>query len=64
MPELILSVEDEVPISYGRFDLLDRSDLGHEAESEAAAGALLAEPGQIALGQVSMEAVPGHKRHT
>ncbi|MBE3015450.1 hypothetical protein IL992_40795 [Microbispora sp. NEAU-D428] len=54
MAELIRSVEDEVPISYGRFDLLDASGLGAEAEPEEAAGALLAEPGQVALGQVGV----------
>jgi hypothetical protein len=48
--EPIRSVEDEVPISYGRFDLFDGSDLGQEAEPEAETDALLAEPDQTALG--------------
>ncbi|MGJ6969221.1 hypothetical protein ACSDR0_45765 [Streptosporangium sp. G11] len=55
MAELIRGVEDEVPISYGRFDLFDGSGLGQEAEPEAEAGALLAEPDRIALGQVGIK---------
>ncbi|WP_371779735.1 hypothetical protein [Streptosporangium subroseum] len=55
MAELIRSVEDEVPIFYGRFDLFDGSGLGYEAEPETAAGALLAEPDRIALGQVGIK---------
>ncbi|MEU6430938.1 hypothetical protein ABZ860_33990 [Microbispora sp. NPDC046973] len=54
MAELIRSVEDEVPISYGRFDLIDASGLDAEAQPEEAAGALLAEPGQVALGRVGV----------
>lgn len=55
MAELIRSVEDEVPISYGRFDLLDGSGLGQEAEPETEAGALLVEPDRIALGQAGIK---------
>jgi hypothetical protein len=55
MAELIRSVEDEVPISYGLFELFDGSGLGHEAEPETATGALLTEPGQIALGQLRVD---------
>ncbi|MFG1866367.1 hypothetical protein [Microbispora bryophytorum] len=55
MAQPLRSVEDEVPISYGRFDLLDACGLGVEAGAEeAAAGALLAEPGRVALGQVGV----------
>ncbi|WP_433259327.1 hypothetical protein ACQPYK_49880 (plasmid) [Streptosporangium sp. CA-135522] len=54
MAELIRSIDDEIPISYGRFGLIDGSGLGKEAEPEAAVGALLAEPGQIALGQIGV----------
>ncbi|MEV4380767.1 hypothetical protein [Streptosporangium sp. NPDC049644] len=55
MAELIRSVEDEVPISYGRFGLFDGSGLGQDAEPETEAGALLAEPDRIALGQVGIK---------
>ncbi|MEU6414564.1 hypothetical protein [Microbispora sp. NPDC046933] len=54
MARLLRTVEDEVPISYGRFDLLDASGLGLPAGTEIAAGALLTEPGQVALGQVGV----------
>ncbi|GGL51559.1 hypothetical protein [Planomonospora parontospora] len=55
MAELIRSVEDEMPISYSRFDLVDGSGLGHDAEQETETGALLTEPGRIALGQVGIK---------
>ncbi|MEO3860453.1 hypothetical protein [Acrocarpospora sp. B8E8] len=55
MAEMIRGVEDEVPISCGRFNLFDGSDLGHDADPETEAGALLAEPDQIALGQVGIK---------
>ncbi|MFI7468817.1 hypothetical protein [Nonomuraea sp. NPDC049646] len=51
---MLRRVEDEVPISYGRFDLFDGSGLGREPEEEVAAGSLLAEPGAIALGQLGI----------
>jgi hypothetical protein len=54
MAELIRSVEDEAPISYGRFGLHDDSGLGREAEQESESGALLVEPGGIALGEVGL----------
>lgn len=55
MAGLLRGVEDEVPILYGRFDLHDGSGLGWEAEEESEAGALLAEPGGIALGQLGIK---------
>ncbi|MBG0825838.1 hypothetical protein HS048_34715 [Planomonospora sp. ID91781] len=55
MAELIRSIEDEVPISRGRFDLFDGSDLGHDAEPKVETGALLTEPGRIALGHVGIK---------
>ncbi|MEN3539954.1 hypothetical protein AAH991_32925 [Microbispora sp. ZYX-F-249] len=54
MAEVIRAVEDEVPISHGRFDLVDASGLGTHAGPEAAAGALWAEPGRVALGQAGV----------
>ncbi|MFI7048927.1 hypothetical protein [Streptosporangium sandarakinum] len=54
MAELIRGVEDEVPISYGRFDLFDGSGLGRNAEPETEIGALLAGPDRSALGQVGI----------
>ncbi|MFI7641719.1 hypothetical protein [Nonomuraea sp. NPDC049400] len=54
MPELIRHVEDEVPISYGRFGLYDASGLGDDAERESGFGVLPAEPGGVALGPVDL----------
>ncbi|MFI7133540.1 hypothetical protein ACIBQ1_48245 [Nonomuraea sp. NPDC050153] len=54
MPELIRSVEDEVPTSYGGFDLNDASGLGDDADRESESGALLTGPGGIALGCVGL----------
>ncbi|WP_327107753.1 hypothetical protein [Nonomuraea glycinis] len=54
MAGLLRGVEDEVPISYGLFDLRDGSGLGREAEEEEA-GSLLAGPGAIALGQLRIK---------
>ncbi|GII86529.1 hypothetical protein Ssi03_45190 [Sphaerisporangium siamense] len=64
MAELIRSVEDEVPISYGRFDLFDGFGGDHVVEPEVEAGALLVEPDQVALGQVGMKSQDGRERRT
>jgi hypothetical protein len=55
MAGLLRGVEDEVPISYGRFDLRDGSGLGLEAEEEDEVGSLLTGPGAIALGQLRIK---------
>jgi hypothetical protein len=55
MAGLLRGVEDEVPISYGRFDLRDGSGLGLEAEEEDEVGSLLTGPGAIALAQLRIK---------
>jgi hypothetical protein len=52
--ELIRSVYDEAPISYGRFSLYDVSGYGWDAVQETEHGALLAEPEGISLGRVEL----------
>ncbi|WP_143653278.1 hypothetical protein [Streptosporangium subroseum] len=59
MAELIRSVYDEAPISYGRFCLYDGSGYGWDVMQETEHGALLAEPDGISLGQVELVSQAG-----
>ncbi|MFI7708732.1 hypothetical protein [Nonomuraea sp. NPDC049480] len=52
--ELIRSVYDEAPISYGRFGLYDVPGYGRDVVQETEHGALLAEPEGISLGALEL----------
>lgn len=52
--ELIRSVHDEAPISYGRFGLHDIPGYGRDVVQETEHGALLAEPEGISLGGLEL----------
>ncbi|KAB8181845.1 hypothetical protein FH608_050540 [Nonomuraea phyllanthi] len=54
MAELIRSVYDEAPISYGRFGLYDVPGHGRDVMQETEHGALLAEPEGISLGALEL----------
>ncbi|MEU7745386.1 hypothetical protein [Nonomuraea sp. NPDC049158] len=54
MAELIRSVYDEAPISYGRFGLYDVPGYGRDVVQETEHGALLAEPEGISLGGLEL----------